>query len=478
VNPIVVKEVRQAVRSKFVSGMLLIFLFLLLSASVVVLLTTAAKTSFETSYPFSAGATLFSVLSGLLYTVCILFVPAYTGIRLSAERWSPDMDLFYITTVTPASIVRGKLLTGIIITLLIYSIAMPFVAFTYPMRGIDLPSAFTILAANFGIVIVIIQAVILIALIPAGKVFRILLALVCIPVVITFLRGIFAFSEEMIMTGVGSRMFSGHFWEIAAFVGAFAFSVFWVLHILSIALIMPKSMNRALLLRGWITLIWALWGVAFVISISLKSIDAEYIIAWLGGTIILLMAALLVIISERDTLSARVRRTIPRSLLRIPAFLLYNGTAGGILWVLLLLLVTVLITLAGVRSTYEEGFQFLLALFFYVYSYVLTAHLLWMMLLKKYIRKSLIYLIVLFAILFGSLLPVVVDVVVNRSPDSIFGAWRVFNIFALFHDADRSRMTESHLFAASIWALGITMMHLPWFIKCYAQFKRPIHKDG
>jgi len=183
-------------------------------------------------------------------------------------------------------------------------------------------------------------------------------------------------------------------------------------------------------------------------------------------------------VSESETLSVRIRRTIPTGILRIPAFLLFNGTAGGLVWILLLLLGTVIVTMTGLNGSYEESIPFMLSLFFYIYAYVLTIHLIWQVLLRKFIRKSLIYLLSIFAMLFGMLLPLVVDLLINKRPTSSFGAWGVFNVFALFSDIDNRVMIESHLLAASAWAFCITLMHLPYFLKNFVQFKRSPRTDN
>ena len=80
---------------------------------------------------------------------CLGFVPLYAGVRLSLERNDANIDLLFVTTITPGAIIRGKYLTAMALTLLIFSACMPFITFTYLLRGIDLPTIFYCLAVGF-----------------------------------------------------------------------------------------------------------------------------------------------------------------------------------------------------------------------------------------------------------------------------------------------------------------------------------------
>ena len=86
-NPIVVKELRQAVQGKFLIVVLICFLCLQLLTMGLFLTNEAVTAS------FNAGLNVFRVLLGILFATCLLFVPAYTGIRLASERADANVDL-------------------------------------------------------------------------------------------------------------------------------------------------------------------------------------------------------------------------------------------------------------------------------------------------------------------------------------------------------------------------------------------------
>ena len=107
-NPIVVKELRQAVRSWAVTGMLLLFLIILFVVSVAFLVFQ----SFDVDPDVRLGGAMFSVFVCILAVASIFFIPLYVGVRVAAERLENNPDLFYISTLSPARIILGKFLCG------------------------------------------------------------------------------------------------------------------------------------------------------------------------------------------------------------------------------------------------------------------------------------------------------------------------------------------------------------------------------
>ena len=333
-NPIVVKELRQAVQGRFLIVVLICFLCLQL-LTVGLFLTDEAVTE-----SFSAGLNVFRVLLGILLGTCLLFVPAYTGLRLASERADANVDLLFITTLRPQSIIWGKFFAGIVLTILLYSACMPFMTFTYLLRGVDLPSVFILLALDFIVVAVGIQCGILIGCIPANRIFKVILGVGWLVVtVIAFsilLAAMFA-PAGLLDSGVGSQLDSWKFWRGALGILVGGVSFIGLLALLSIALISPLSANRALPVRIFATSVWTLTGVGAAIwSIGVNNLTP--IMVWATLNILLHSIGLFVAISERESLGRRVRRTVPRRwLLRSLAFLFYSGDAGGVAWASLMI---------------------------------------------------------------------------------------------------------------------------------------------
>lgn len=338
-NPIVVKELRQAAQGRLFSVILMVFLGLLL-------LTMGLFLSSETmESSFNAGRNLFGVLLSILLGTCLLFVPAYTGIRLGAERSDANVDLLFITTLPPRAIIWGKFLAAIVLTVLLYSACLPFMTFTYLLRGVDLPSIFVLMAFTFIVAGVAIQCAIFLGCIPANRFFRVILG---VGWLVAATASIQTFSDMMyapgglLNSGIGGLIGTWRFWRIALSVLAGGMALISLLGLLSIALISPLSSNRALPVRLFVTGVWFLTGIGTTIW-GIASNDLNPVGAWAATHVLLYSIGLLIAVSEREHLGLRVRHSIPRRRWRRPfAFLIYSGAAGGVMWSSLMTVFTLL----------------------------------------------------------------------------------------------------------------------------------------
>src|SRR5436190_9539522 len=80
-NPVVVKELRQSVRSWAVTGTLLLFLAVLFCTSLGFLISQ----SFEAGVNQRLGAEVFTAFIVILTAASLTFIPLYVGVRLAAE---------------------------------------------------------------------------------------------------------------------------------------------------------------------------------------------------------------------------------------------------------------------------------------------------------------------------------------------------------------------------------------------------------
>src|SRR5262245_10697435 len=107
-NPVLVKELRQAMRNRFLTGTLMVLLVLLFAAS----LGPVMRENFVSVKDGQLGRTLCRMLLLVLIGASFLFIPLYTGLRMTMERRQSDLDLMFVTTLRPKRIIRGKLLCG------------------------------------------------------------------------------------------------------------------------------------------------------------------------------------------------------------------------------------------------------------------------------------------------------------------------------------------------------------------------------
>src|SRR5579884_1934259 len=167
-NPIVVKELRQAVQSRMVVGVLLLFLLLQLAVMGTYLLLNSVSGRLDQS-DFQAGRDMFGILQGILLGTCMLFLPGYTGARLAAERSDTNVDLLFITTLRPRAIISGKMVAALVLAVMIFSACMPFMAFTYFLRGIDVPSIVVVITLDFLAVMSSVMLSIFVAVLPVHR---------------------------------------------------------------------------------------------------------------------------------------------------------------------------------------------------------------------------------------------------------------------------------------------------------------------
>ena len=141
-------------------------------------------------------------------------------------------------------------------------------------------------------------------------------------------------------------------------------------------MISPRPANRMLVPRLFLMVVWLLAGVAAGIGGYCYKSD-EPIIAWMFAACLVFTGMLIPMLGKRDAWGVRVRRTIPRNrLLRWLAFLVYTGSAGGLLWCSLMIGATLLATqvyLGSVthRSVLRMPYNSWAGPPFVVYGYVL-----------------------------------------------------------------------------------------------------------
>ncbi len=473
-NPIVIKELRQGVRSWTVTGMLMLFLVVLFLTSLAFLIGQ----SFDVNENMQLGGSMFSSFVVILAGASVFFIPLYMGVRVAAERQENNPDLLYVSTLSPTRIIFGKFLCGAYIALLFFSACMPFMAFTNLLRGVDLPTVFFILAFLFLVVCATNMIAIFLACLPMSRPFKFLFIIAGFFQSFGIIASLIGSSYMFMRSGVGAMMAGRDFWiGVVTFVGL-GLAITGLFFVLAVALISPPSANRARPVRLYITAIWLL-GFLLCFNWVLKTGDAGRMVAWQFPTFIVMMLALLVTISNADLLSLRVRRTIPQSKLKqMFAFVFYNGAAGGLLWVGGMLAITFLassvVQLFFIKTTVPTGEEkdWFTTTAAYAFAYALTALLIHRKWLSRRPPKIAGLLAVLLAAAWAVLPSVFLFFVNKLSWNSVEGLQlgNVFNLFTLREDSQRTL----HLLFASSWFFVILILNTPWFFRQLRNFQPPI----
>jgi hypothetical protein len=469
INPIVVKELRQAVQSRFVVAALLTLLLVQLVAIGIYILASGASL-----FGFYAGRQSFLMLFGILQVVGVVFVPLYTGARLAAERSDTNVDLLFITTINPRSVIAGKMFAAITLTALIYSACMPFMAFTYFLRGIDLPSIFVSLGIGFVMVVACAQGAVFVACLPVNRAFKIIFALAALVVFGIIYFATMAAVNDIVRRGVTRA----NFWQEITVVGLIICFLMGLLFAMSVALIKPIASNRALPVRLFITAAWLLTGVAAVAGVMIEKYNWP-LVTWLTVFEFIFALALFAAVSERDLLGHRVLRSIPKSLLgRAPAFFFFSGAPNGVAWASVMIVLTLAVAWVWVKSVSGYGpegdlvdsAKWMGGMCLYFFCYAMTGALLRRNLFSR-VETELTWLIGGILLLLGSVTPFFIGYIVffnDKWWSEDFGAWWVGNPFVWHYKGHRVLYAT----VGAVWAILVAAASLPWFIKRVKSFRR------
>lgn len=158
-NPVFVKEMRQAVRGRLVLTMFYLTLFVMFGLLSFVMLNGASKDGFHSPNGQMAFLTLLPSLT-LLTMVCMT---AWAGARMAMERPLKEEDTLCFTPLTPERIIHGKLFSGLALTCIFFSAGAPFLLLTMMMRGVDIAAVVLLTVLYFQTIIVMHQAALVVA---------------------------------------------------------------------------------------------------------------------------------------------------------------------------------------------------------------------------------------------------------------------------------------------------------------------------
>ncbi|MDQ3329286.1 MAG: hypothetical protein M3552_01325 [Planctomycetota bacterium] len=321
-NPILVKEVRQALKSR---AFVVTFLLLLLGSWMISAFgLLAAGPSVEYG---SVGQAFFTFYFGVLCMALGVVVPFGAFRSLLNERDDNTYELLSITSLTPGQIVRGKWACAIVQTLLFYSAIAPFIAFTSLLQGFDFAQAGVLLiAALYGSLALSITTLML-STTAKQRVWQGFLSMS----VVSGLCGLIA----LVLSGLSTLMMfplpldQPEFWWA---------SYQWLFYQIAAARLTFESENRSTGIRLTASAqFWLFWGCAALYAIYTRvRFGEELVIFLIGASGVHLAIVGLAFSAEPDFLSRRVRRTLPRLAAVRPIWMpLLPGGSRGFLFLLL-----------------------------------------------------------------------------------------------------------------------------------------------
>ncbi len=322
VNPILVKETRQALKSQ----QFLITFALVLATAWLWSLTGLAIAGREAAYAFQ-GPMLFTGYYVILAFPLLVIVPFQAFRSLAIEQEDRTYELLWISTLSPRQIVLGKLASAAVQIAIYVSAVAPCLAFTYLLRGIAFPTilfmVLYLVLASLGLA----MAGILFGTLSSERHWGVVLSVVAVVGLIivfwTLLVSLMQMAEEL--DDYDQAMSQPWFWIthlalLTGYVSYFALGLFG-----AVAQITFASDNRATPLRVVMVVqhvAFAAW-MAFAVFWNLDDGQGQpmgYDLLWPFYTFIAwtavhwwVMGALMT--GEFPLLSYRVRRGLPQSFL-------------------------------------------------------------------------------------------------------------------------------------------------------------------
>lgn len=427
-NPILVREARIMVRSRWIVLAIVVYqLILIWAVAFVVMIGLAEGRKSE-----EAAQTLYWWISNITWNVTVITVVVYTGWRMAADRINED--LLFCTTITPAQNIRGRLACGFVLSVLFYSMSAPYLSVTYLLRGIDLwPFLLWLPVALLKITILNLVAI---AVFSAARswiqffFYALLFLLLAEP-----LQNLSVLAPLLILHP--SVLTHGIHWQLSIFGYPFTRiplqnEILLALSVLSGVLyfivpvtaflfarcnLSPYSSNRMMPIRRWLS--WLL-GVSFtfifIAELWQRNLSGvfnyiPFLSVWMIFAIGVLSSMLVLSVCERETWEGRLRRSIPKSRLRRAlVFPLFTGSINGLLWVFLwtfwLAVVNSILVLKSlnfqgtlvVNGYNPENLLFPfrhLVFLMLVFDYSITAFFLWKVLLYRQIPREMIWTVTL-----------------------------------------------------------------------------------
>lgn len=353
-NPILVKEARQAMKSRqFVVTFSLMLIFGWLW-TVIFIALSVPDIFFAPVGP--------AVLTGyyIVLSIPLLIVVPYASFRsLAAEREDGTYELLSITSLSARQIILGKLGSAVLQMIVYYSALAPCIAFTYLLRGIDVLSIATFLTYTFLASLLLSIVGLMMATVTRSRHWQVLLSVVFVMCLLVFTIIWDCFLVAIIANRQTPPFDDPDFWigNLCGF--TFYLAAVVLLLLVSAGQITFASENRSgpirlmlvvvqLLIVGWFVLYWVRFDAGELL-LGMMSLTAAY---WaLVGSFLT---------GETAQLSPRAKRQLPQSFLGRMAFTWFNpGSGTGYVFAMLNLLGVLIAAWMGITIAWLVHFEYL-----------------------------------------------------------------------------------------------------------------------
>ena len=309
-NPILIKETRQALKSRQFVVTFSVLLFAALGWTVVGSLSMMPQIYTQPSAP--------RMLVGyyVVLAVPMMFVVPLAAYRsLENEIDDGTLELLSITTLSPWQIVLGKLASAMLQMTLYFITLFPCVAYAYNLRGVDLPTTLLIVGGLSVAATTLTVAALFFAPLARTRTGRIMTLLAVVAMLLAAQWIVGAAAVMTILQGLPFEAGSAVSVAVAAVLVAAA-----VCHFLlttTAAALKPPSDNRSTSIRVSLLLLTAVVvgvAAATVVTPVQSSVQRGYfdgIVMMVMGLVLLWIGGGSMMAAESSTVTPRVRRELP-----------------------------------------------------------------------------------------------------------------------------------------------------------------------
>lgn len=432
INPIVIKEVRQSLKSRQFTISFGLTLIAAVSWTLIAISLTVPRIFY-----MPGGVPLLAGYFCILVVPLMIIIPFSAFRSLTAETEDSTFELLSISALSALQIVHGKMSSACVQILLYLSALAPCIVLTYLLRGVGL---FTILFL-LGLTVVFSVCETALALLFASVArTRMVQTGVSVIVLAGLLFAVFGWLT--LLLGEGFLAFSNPPREIYlvlfALLTIVALAVSLVLRAAAAAIDFPSENHSTPLrwrLLGLLTL--SLFWVLFAL---VASEDAEIAVVFLVGVFVVSMALGGLITGERGVISPRAQRTLPKTFFgRVFLTWLYPGAGLGYVF-LVCMFAALVSTLIGVEAFYQSklrnmfGRDSVIAVGYLMLCYLaiyVGVNRLLMMLVPKHLPGRMLGSVAMLAVLLimAHLLPLLAVYYWNDYREFDYGWHQAFNIF-------------------------------------------------
>ncbi len=338
INPILVKETRQSLKSRQFVVTFSLILFAALAW------TIAGSLSLMPGIYTTPSAPRMMIGYYLVLALPMLLVVPLAAYRsLESEIDDGTLELLSITTLSPWQIVLGKLGSASLQMLLYFVTLFPCLAYAYTLRGVDLPTTLLILGSLAAVGLLLTVIGLFFAPLARARTGRIvtLLALLFLLVVAEYSLGGLVIN----MIWYGNPLSSEALLFVVLSSLAVSVSFAHLLLTATAAQLTPETENRSTSLRLSLLVFTAVCIATAALAMVVLQEEgiSVYITVTIGVSLLWTLAGAL-IVGERETITPRIRRELPSSFLaRLFLTWLTPGPSTGLVFVIVTLWVLTLL---------------------------------------------------------------------------------------------------------------------------------------